>query len=93
MPGIVPRTVGPLFCATGQRAISLRLVNHIVQSVGESAGVTNPNPGRAHLNPHIFRHSIARFLKQKGFKRRVDSEFPRPSVLPNHHRHVWHHLH
>ena len=67
MPGIVPRTVGPLFCATGQRAISLRLVNHIVQSVGESAGVTNPNPGRAHLNPHIFRHSIARFLKQKGF--------------------------
>jgi integrase len=43
------------------------LVNTIVQKVGESAGVTNPNPGRAQLNPHIFRHSIARYLKSKGF--------------------------
>jgi integrase/recombinase XerD len=62
-----PRTAGPLFCGNRHQAISLRLVNHIVQRVGESAGVTNPNPGRAHLNPHIFRHSIARFLKSKGF--------------------------
>jgi integrase/recombinase XerD len=64
---IGPRTVGPLFCANGHQAMSLRLVNHIVQRVGENAGVTNPNPGRVHLNPHIFRHSIARFLKSKGF--------------------------
>jgi integrase/recombinase XerD len=66
---IGPRAVGPLFCGngSGRQAISLRLVNHIVQRVGEKAGVTNPNPGRAHLNPHIFRHSIARFLKSKGF--------------------------
>lgn len=64
---IGPRTTGPLFCANGRQAMSLCLVNHIVQRVGKSANVINPNPGRAHLNPHIFRHSIARFLKSKGF--------------------------
>jgi integrase/recombinase XerD len=64
---IGPRTTGPLFCGNSQRPISLRLVNHVVQTVGEHAGVTNPNPARTHLNPHIFRHSIARFLKSKGF--------------------------
>ena len=64
---IGPRASGPLFCAKGHQAMSLRLVNHIVERVGDAAGITNPNPGRAHLNPHIFRHSIARFLKQKGF--------------------------
>jgi integrase len=51
---IGPRVSGPLFTANGHQAMSLRLVNTIVQKVGESAGVTNPNPGRAHLNPHIF---------------------------------------
>lgn len=64
---IGPRGTGPLFCGNRQQAISLCLVNHIVQTVGESAGVTNPNPGRAHLDLHIFRHSIARYLKSKGF--------------------------
>ena len=64
---IGPRATGPLFCANGHKSISLRLVNHIVQRVGEHAGINNPNPARTHLNPHIFRHSIARFLKQKGF--------------------------
>jgi len=64
---IGPRTNGPVFSASGHQAMSLRLVNHIVQRVGERASVTNPNPTREHLNPHIFRHSIARFLKSKGF--------------------------
>jgi integrase len=64
---IGPLTTGPVFSANGHQSMSLRLVNHIVQRVGERAGVTNPNPGRANLNPHIFRHSIARFLKSKGF--------------------------
>jgi integrase/recombinase XerD len=64
---IGPRTSGSVFCANGGRPMSLRLVNHIVRKVGEKAGVTNPSPTREHLNPHIFRHSIARFLKSKGF--------------------------
>jgi site-specific recombinase XerD len=38
-----------------------------MEKVGESSSIENPHPGRRHLNPHIFRHSIARFLKSKGF--------------------------
>lgn len=47
--------------------MSLRMVNHIIEKTGDVAGIENPNPARAHLNPHLFRHSIARFLKSKGF--------------------------
>jgi integrase len=47
--------------------VSIRRVNDIVETLGEKAGVENPNPRLKHLNPHIFRHSIARFLQSKGF--------------------------
>lgn len=49
------------------RAVSIRLINHIIEKAGEISGIKNPHPGRKHLNPHIFRHSIARYLKSKGF--------------------------
>jgi site-specific recombinase XerC len=44
-----------------------RSVDHVVETIGVKAGVTNPNPRLRHLNPHLFRHSIARYLKSKGF--------------------------
>jgi site-specific recombinase XerD len=46
------------------KGLSLRIVNHITQKTGQKAGITNP--GLKHINPHIFCHSIARFLKSKG---------------------------
>jgi site-specific recombinase XerD len=61
------RKDGPVFLSNQGKTVSIRLVNHIVEKVGESSGIENPHPGRKHLNPHIFRHSIARFLKSKGF--------------------------
>lgn len=61
------RKEGPVFLSNLGKAISIRLVNHIIEKVGESSGIENPHPGRRHLNPHIFRHSVARFLKSKGF--------------------------
>lgn len=61
------RRDGPVFLSNQDESISLRLVNHIIETVGERAGIENPHPGRQHLNPHILRHSIARFLKSKGF--------------------------
>ncbi len=64
---IGPRTSGPVFLSNENKALSLRMVNYIVQQIGERAGVSNPNPRLEHLNPHIFRHSIARFLKSRGF--------------------------
>jgi len=47
--------------------MSLRSVNRIVSNLGDRAGIVNPNPRLTHLNPHLFRHSIARFLKSKRF--------------------------
>jgi integrase len=38
-----------------------------VEKIGRRAGISNPNPILKHINPHIFRHSIARYLKNKGF--------------------------
>ncbi len=61
------RTTGPVFISNHNKPLSLRLVNHIVERIGKRAQVTNPNPRLKHLNPHIFRHSSARFLKSKGF--------------------------
>lgn len=61
------RNDGPIFLSNQNKALSLRAVNYIIEDIGEKAGIENPHPGRQHLNPHLFRHSIARFLKSKGF--------------------------
>ena len=44
----------------------MRQVNYITQRAGELADVKNPNPKLTHINPHIFRHSITRYLKSSG---------------------------
>jgi integrase/recombinase XerD len=61
------RKTGPIFLSNRNRKMAPRSVNHIVETIGAKAEVTNPNPRLTHLNPHLFRHSIARFLKSKGF--------------------------
>ncbi len=61
------RPEGPVFLSNQQKALSIRMVNYIVKQIGERANIENPNPRRRCLNPHILRHSIARFLKSKGF--------------------------
>ena len=61
------RKTGPIFLSNRNRGMAPRSVNHIVATLGAQAGVANPNPRLRHLNPHLFRHSIARFLKSKRF--------------------------
>lgn len=64
------RTVGAVFLSSNKNKdenLSLPMINKIIRKVGESAKVINPNPRLKHINPHIFRHSIARYLKKKGF--------------------------
>ncbi len=56
-----------MFLSNQNKPLSPRIVNHIVEQVGVRAGIDNPNPRLTHLNPHIFRHSIARWLKSSGF--------------------------
>ena len=60
------RQTGPVFLSGRNRKFSLRQVNYITQGVGVLARVHNPNPRLSHINPHIFRHSIARHLKNQG---------------------------
>ena len=60
------RMVGIVFLSERNRQLSLRQVNYITQHAGELAEVKNPNPRLTHINPHIFRHSIARYLKSIG---------------------------
>ena len=54
---------GPVFLSNQNKALSPRIVNHIVELTGTRAGIDNPNPRLQHLNPHIFRHSIAQKSK------------------------------
>ncbi len=61
------RQAGPVFLSGRNRKFSLRQVNYITQRVGVLAQVQNPNPRLSHINPHIFRHSIARHLKNQRF--------------------------
>ena len=61
------RKEGPVFLSNQDKQMSVRIINYIIKIIGEKAEIQNPHPGREHLNPHLFRHSIARFLKSKGF--------------------------
>lgn len=61
------RTEGPVFSGPSNNQIKIRRINYITQKAGERAGIKNPNPRLKHINPHILRHSIARFLKSKSF--------------------------
>ncbi|MFC2083407.1 tyrosine-type recombinase/integrase [Candidatus Bipolaricaulota bacterium] len=58
---------GPLFKSERKgKRLSVRGVNHIVASIGERAKITNPNPRLKHINPHLYRHSMARHYLSKG---------------------------
>ncbi len=61
------RKKGSVFLSNENKALSLRLVNHIVGKVAERAEVKHPNPKRVHVNPHLIRHSMARWLKSQGY--------------------------
>lgn len=61
------RKTGPVFVTYKMERLALNTVNLLVSTAGKRAGIENPNPGLNNINPHIFRHSIARHLKDKGF--------------------------
>lgn len=60
------RKAGPIFLSQKGGSIRPDHVNTILQKAAESAGVTNPNPRRKHVNPHILRHSFVRHFLDAG---------------------------
>jgi len=62
------RVAGPVFLSQKGigRAIRKQRVNEILAAVGEKAGITNPNPRRRSINPHLLRHSFARHFLDAG---------------------------
>jgi len=61
------RKSGPVFPGPDGTKLTPRAINYIVGKAGKKAEIENPNPALKKINPHIFRHSIARHLKDKGF--------------------------
>ncbi len=59
---------GFVFCYNEGKQFSFMVINNILAKAGRRAGIRNPNPRLKHIDPHIFRHSISRYLKNKGFK-------------------------
>lgn len=60
------RKAGPVFLSQKGGAISKDHVNTIVAKYGERANLTNPNPRRSRINPHLLRHSFARHFLDAG---------------------------
>ena len=62
------RVAGPVFLSQKgkYKAIRVQRVNEIVAAAGVKAGVTNPNPRRRSVNPHLLRHSFARRFLDAG---------------------------
>ncbi len=62
------RTSGKLIISNKQDSISLKQINEICAKCGRLAGVRHPNPGKRDINPHLFRHSFARMMLEKGMR-------------------------
>ena len=62
------RNQGKLIISNKQDTISLKQINEICAKCGRIAGVRHPNPGKSDINPHLFRHSFARMMLEKGMR-------------------------
>ncbi|MFC2099736.1 tyrosine-type recombinase/integrase [Candidatus Bipolaricaulota bacterium] len=80
------RRTGPLFLsARGKKRLSVRGVNYVVENAGDLAGLTNPNPRLAHINPHLLRHSFARhYLAKGGDIRKLSEQLGHASIAITH---------
>jgi len=81
------RRAGALFLSTHGKVqrLDVRAVNYIIADAGKRAGLTNPCPKRVNINPHLLRHSFARFyLSQGGDLRKVSQILGHESVEITH---------
>ncbi len=62
------RKDGKLIQSNKAESISLKQINEICAKTGKMARVKHPNPAKEEVNPHLFRHSFARFMLEKGMR-------------------------
>lgn len=65
------RKEGKLIRSNKAESISLKQFNEICANAGKLAGVRHPNPAKKEITPHLFRHSFARFMLEKGMRMEV----------------------
>ena len=79
------RRSGPVFLSQRGHKLATRTVNYIVARAGKLAGISNPNPRRKTINPHILRHTFARqYLRNGGQMYRLSQILGHASVAVTH---------
>ncbi|MFC2077959.1 tyrosine-type recombinase/integrase [Candidatus Bipolaricaulota bacterium] len=68
------RLRGPVLVSLRGERLSTRSVSYVVEQAGRIAGLRNPNPRRANVNPHLLRHSFARHFLRRGGRMHVLSQ-------------------
>lgn len=61
-------STGKLITSNKRDSISLKQINEICTKCGRIAGVRHPNPAKKDITPHLFRHSFARMMLEKGMR-------------------------
>ena len=61
------RKQGFIFTGAQGSQLSTRGINWIMEKVSKLSEVAHPDPRAKNLNPHLFRHSYARWLKNQSF--------------------------
>ena len=75
------RTTGYVFESNRGKKLELSRLNQILIALGNKTKIKNPNPRKKHINPHLFRHSQARHLKNMGFSAEFIMNFLRHETI------------
>ncbi len=68
------RVNGPLFRSQREGRLVPRTINHIIKAAADIAKITNPNPDRKQIGPHLLRHTFSRHYLRDGGRLHILSQ-------------------